>query len=144
MDRNRIQTLRRLNKLAIVAATLYGLMDFLWSWNPVAAAPYWLHRHEPVFRSSPQLFLGVIAEAINGWIAALSFVLIEPSLGGPSWRRGALFGLMIWGFWVISGTLSAHVWLDIPSSLSVVNVIFGLPKCLVIGCGVAWFFDHKR
>ncbi len=143
MDHNRIQTLSRLNKLAVVAATLYGLMDFLCSWNPVAAAPYLLHRHEPVFRSSPQLVLGVLAEAVNGWIAALSFSFIEPALAGSSWRRGTLFGLMIWGFWVISGTLSAYVWLDIPFSLAGINVIFGLPKCLAIGCGVAWFFDHK-
>ena len=90
-----------------------------------------------------QLALGVVAEAVNGWIAALSFSLIEPSIAGSFWRRGTLFGLMVWGFWIISGTFSAYVWLDIPLSLACVNVIFGLPKCLAIGVGVAWFFDRK-
>ena len=123
----------------MVAAALYGVADLVFSWNPIAAAPYVQHRHAPAFRRAPALDFGLVAEAVNGWIAALAFVLVEPALRGSPWRRGALFGMLVWGFWIVSGTMSVVVWLDVPDSVAAVNVAFGLPKCLVIGCGMAWF-----
>ncbi|MBI5631763.1 MAG: hypothetical protein HY921_12870 [Elusimicrobia bacterium] len=126
--------------LAATAGLAFGLLDFIFSWNPIAAAPYWTHHTEPAFRNPPALGLGFFAEAINGWVAAFAFILVEPALQGGWPRRGAQFGLILWGFWVLSGTLSVAVWLDIPTSLAVANIIFGLPKSMAIGICIsgAW------
>jgi hypothetical protein len=132
----------RLFALATAASVLFGVADLVFSWNPVAASPYLQNRHLPVFRSEPAFFFGLVAEGINGWIATLSFLLVEPALRGSVWRRGLSFGLMMWAFWVVSGTLSATVWLAVPSALAGMNVVFGLPKSLVIGCGVAWLWSR--
>ena len=127
----------RIVLLAGISGAIYGICDLVFSWNPLAAAPYVAHAHEAVFRSSPRLDVGFLAELVNGWIAALSYLVVGRALTGPAWRRGMIFGLGIWGFWVISGTFTASVWLAIPWSVSGANVIAGLPKCLAIGAGVA-------
>jgi hypothetical protein len=135
--------LNRLIRFAAFAtgvAVSYGLADLLFSWNPIAAAPYLAHRHEPVFRAVPAWLVGMVAEAANGWIAALAFGLVEPALHGSSLRRGALFGLVMWGFWVLSGTFSAYVWLNVPTTLAVTNMVFGLGKCLCLGGATAALF----
>ncbi|MBI4370866.1 MAG: hypothetical protein HY552_01065 [Elusimicrobia bacterium] len=119
------------------ATILFAIADFVFSWNPLAVAPYAAHRHEAAFRSLPLLDFGLWAEAINGLVASLSFRWIEPALNGSVWKRGSLFGLILWGFWVVSGTMTAFIWLNIPTSLAAANLIFGLPKCLAIGCGIA-------
>ena len=129
----------RLAVLASVAAVLFALADALFSWNPVMAAIYRACAREPVFRHPPALGFGFAAEIINGWIAVLAFILIEPGLARSSWRKGILFGLILWGFWVVSGTMSATVWLALPWQVALANVAFGLPKCLFIGCGIAWY-----
>ena len=104
----------------------------------LAAAPYLAHAHEPVFREAPRLFdVGFLAEIVNGWIATLSYLVVGRALTGAAWRRGLLFGLGIWGFWVVSGTFTVSVWVAIPWSVAVANVIAGLPKCLASGAGVA-------
>lgn len=134
--------LERLVGLAVVASLLYGAADLIFSWNPIAAQPYLANRHLPVFRHEPAYLLGFVAEGINGWIAALAFIVIEAALGGSPWRRGLLFGLLIWGFWVLAGTFSATVWLEVPLMLATANVVFGLPKSLVIGWAIAWWWHR--
>lgn len=124
-------------RLWLTTSLLFVIADILFSWNPLAAVPYLAHRHETVFRASPLLAHGLWIEALNGLIAALSYRLLESALQGSVWRRGALFGLVMWGFWVVSGTLSAYVWLDIPTSVALGNTLFGLPKCVFIGCGMS-------
>jgi hypothetical protein len=128
----------RLIALAAVAAAAFGVCDLAFSWNPLAAAPYLSRRAEPVFRAEPAYALGFAAECGNGWIAALAFVAVEPALRGSPWRRGAVFGAIAWGFWVVSGTFTASVWLAVPAPLALANVAFGLPKCVTIGVTVAW------
>jgi hypothetical protein len=132
----------RFVKLWTAAGLLFGAADFLFSWNPIAAAPYLAHRSEPVFRAFPLIGFGMIAENINGLISASAFLLIGRLIPGSVARRGILFGLMMWGFWVVSGTMSAFATLNLPASVALANVLFGLPKCLAIGCGIAWT-DHK-
>jgi hypothetical protein len=132
----------RLVALAVVAALLYGAADLIFSWNPIAAQPYLVNQHLPVFRAEPAFLLGFVAEGINGWVSALTFTLIEGALLGSPWKRGLLFGLIIWGLWVLSGTLSVAVWLDVPPKLSLMNVIFGLPKSLAIAWGISWFWHR--
>jgi len=124
--------------LATAAAIIYGIADLVFSWNPIAAAPYLAHRREPVFRDPPALMVGFFAEALNGWISSLAFFVLEPALAGSPWRRGTVFGLVVWGFWVFSGTATSFVWLAIPWSLALTNLFFGLLKCLSIGCAIAW------
>jgi hypothetical protein len=131
-------TLPRFAALAVLSSWLYGLCDFVFSWNPLAAAPYHWHRSELVFRAVPALAFGTLAEGVNGLIAATAFVAVFRRVPGSPWRQGLALGLTAWGFWVISGTMSATVWLDVPWSLAAANVAFGLPKCLCIGWGVAW------
>jgi hypothetical protein len=88
----------RLVALASVAALLFAVADFVFFWNPIAAAPYLDHRHDPVFRASPLLGLfGLAAETVNGWIAALAYLAMRPR-GEFWWSRAARFGLCLWGF----------------------------------------------
>ncbi len=128
--------------MAFFAPGLFGLCDLLFSWNPLAAAPYLAHRAEPLFRAPPALAFGVFAELVNGTIAALAFAAWGRRVPGSPWRRGAIFGATWFGFWVVSGTMSAYVWLAIPDSLALANVAFGLPKCLALGVALAWLWGR--
>jgi hypothetical protein len=123
--------------LASAGAAIFGVCDLAFSWNPLARLAYLAHAHEPVFRAAPLLSLGFLAECANGWIAALAYGAVAPALAGPSWRRGLIFGVGMWGFWVVSGTFTAAVWLAVPWSVAASNVAFGLPKCLAIGALIA-------
>lgn len=131
----------RFTRLWLAAVVCFALADLAFSWNPLAAAPYLARRHAPVFRDAPALVFGVFAEVLNGLIAALAFLWVAR---GRGWRDGLLFGLLMWGFWVVSGTMSACVWLDLPASVAIANVAFGLPKCLAIGLGIAWAHSRGR
>lgn len=133
--------MRRLRELAILAfgaSVLFGVCDFVFSWNPLAAAPYWEHRASPVFRARPLYELGMVAEGINGLVAAAAFLLVRPALPASPRRAGLRFGLVLWAFWVVSGTMSAMVWLEVPRGLAAMNILFGLPKCVAIAIGIAW------
>lgn len=130
----------RFAALAATLAAAFGACDLLFSWNPLAAAWYLAHRASPAFRPLPALALGVVAEALNGLVAAGAFVAVERGLGGSPWRRGAVFGAVLWGFWVVAGTLTAAVWLAVPAPVAIANIAFGLPKCLAIGWATAWFW----
>ncbi len=121
----------------LFVSLLFAVADFIFSWNPVAAGPYFAVRHLPAFRLAPLFELGFAAELVNGAIALWAFRRIRPALTGTVLANGSIFGLLVWGFWVVSGTLSAFIWLDIPASLAAVNLLFGLPKCLFIGVGIA-------
>ncbi len=131
-------TLLRFAAFAVLASWLYGVCDLVFSWNPLAAAPYEWHRAEPVFRAVPALVFGTFAEGVNGFIAAAAFAAVFRRVPGSPWRQGLALGLTAWAFWVVSGTMSTAVWLNVPWSLAAANVAFGFPKCLCIGWGVAW------
>ena len=136
--------LLRFIKLWVAASVLFGLADFIFSWNPLAAAPYLAHRTEPIFRAVPFLKFGIIVEDINGFISSIAYLSIGRTIEGAPIRRGCVFGLMIWGLWVVSGTMSAFVWLNVPVSLALANVLFGLPKCIAIGSGIAWTWSRLQ
>ena len=142
--RTRLASAIRFIKLWAAAGALYGAADLIFSWNPIAAAPYLAHRAEPVFRAFPLLGFGAVAENINGLVSASAFLLVGRSIEGSVVRRGGLFGLMAWGFWVVSGTMSAYATLNLPASVALMNALFGLPKCLAIGCGIAWVDGKLR
>ncbi len=135
------KTLFRFVVFASGVAAAYGLCDLIFSWNPLAAAPFFAHRTNPVFRAEPLLFLGGLAEIVNGYVCALSFCLVQASLPGTTLRRGLLFGLVIFGFWVLSGTFSAAVWLNLPPGLIAANIAFGFPKCLAIGAVTSFLWS---
>ncbi len=134
---------KRFLRVAFFAPGLFALCDFVFSWNPLAAAPYLAHRAEPVFRAVPALTFGTLAEGVNGLIAALAFAAWGARVPGSPWRRGLVFGLTWFGFWVVSGTMSAYVWLAVPDSLALANVACGLPKCLALGAALSWLWGRE-
>ena len=140
--KNRLSAVIRFIQLWVAASVLFAVSDFVFSWNLLAAAPYFAHRADPIFRVVPFLKFGMIAEDINGLVSSLAFMFVGRSIEGSIVRRGGLFGLTMWGFWVLSGTMSAFVWLDVPASVALTNVAFGLPKCLAIGWGIAWAWNR--
>jgi hypothetical protein len=130
----------RVVELWLWSALVFAFADLLFSWNPIAAAPYLLHRADPAFRDVPAYAFGLAAELINGAVVALAFLAVERGLHGSPTRRGVLFGSVLWGFWVVSGTMSTYVWMELPVSVAVANILFGLPKSLLIGLGAARFW----
>lgn len=132
----------RVAMLASIASIAYGICDLVFSWNPLAAAPWLAHRAEPAFRAHPALAVGFVTECANGWIATLAFLLVEKSLPRALLRRALAFGAVVWGLWVVSGTATAYVWLDLPPSLALANLAFGLPKCVCIAGAIA--LAHAR
>jgi hypothetical protein len=90
----------------------------------------------------PAYLAGFFAEGVNGLIATLAFLVVEKGLSRARWRRACGFAWLLWGFWIVSGTASAFVWLDLPTSLALVNLAFGIPKCFCI----AWVLTllHSR
>lgn len=87
---------------------------------------------------------GLIFELINGFMLALIYALIHPSLPGQGWKKGISYGLIVWGLRVVMWAFSTYMMFDIPTVSIVITVVTGLIEVLILGTVIAVIYTDKR
>lgn len=80
---------------------------------------------------------GLIFELINGFMLALIFAVIHPSLPGQGWAKGISYGLLVWGLRVVMWAFSTYLMFDVPATSIAVTVATGLVEVLILGVAIA-------
>jgi hypothetical protein len=80
---------------------------------------------------------GLIFELINGFMLAVIYAVIHPSLPGRGWKKGISYGLLVWGLRVVMGAFSTYMMTDMPPILIAINVVTGLIEVLILGIVIA-------
>jgi len=75
---------------------------------------------------------GLIFELINGFMLAVIYAVIHPSLPGRGWKKGISYGLLVWGLRAVMGAFSTYMMTDTPPILIVINVVTGLIEVLIL------------
>jgi hypothetical protein len=76
---------------------------------------------------------GLIFELINGFILAVIYAVIHPSLPGQGWKKGISYGLLVWGLRVVMGAFSTYMMTDVPPASIAITVVTGLIEVLILG-----------
>jgi hypothetical protein len=80
---------------------------------------------------------GLIFEVVNGFMLALIYAIIQPSLPGRGWQKGLSYGLLVWGLRVVMWAFSTYMMTDMSPILIVITVITGLIEVLILGIVIA-------
>ncbi len=76
--------------------------------------------------------LGLIFELINGFMLAVIYAVIHPSLPGRGWKKGISYGLLVWGLRVVMGAFSTYMMTDMSPILIAITVVTGLIEVLIL------------
>jgi len=80
---------------------------------------------------------GLIFELINGFMLAVIYTVIHPSLPGRDWKKGISYGFLVWGLRVVMGAFSTYMMTDMPPILIAITVVTGLIEVLILGIVIA-------
>jgi len=80
---------------------------------------------------------GLIFELINGFMLAVIYAVIHPSLPGRGWKKGISYGLLVWGLRVLMGAFSTYMMTDTSPILIAITVVTGLIEVLILGIVIA-------
>jgi len=80
---------------------------------------------------------GLIFELINGFMLAVIYAVIHPSLPGRGWKKGISYGLLVWGLRVVMGAFSTYMMTDMSPTLIAITVVTGLIEVLILGIVIA-------
>ena len=75
---------------------------------------------------------GLVFELINGFMLAVIYAVIHPSLPGRGWKRGISYGLLVWGLRVVMGAFSTYMVTDTPPILIAITVVTGLIEVMIL------------
>ena len=75
---------------------------------------------------------GLIFELINGFMLAVIYAVIHPSLPGRGWKKGFSYGLLVWGLRVVMGAFSTYMMTDTSRILIAITVVTGLIEVLIL------------
>jgi hypothetical protein len=125
----------RAASLFLVAALAHLALDWLSSRSSWTTPPHLQLSYAPelVREMLTPLSVGIAASGVNGAIAAIALLAVDPWAGSAPGRRIVRLGLLIWGFWLLSDGLLALVWLSAPWSLVLGGLAAGLPRSLAVG-----------
>jgi len=80
---------------------------------------------------------GLIFELINGFMLAVIYAVIHPSLPGQGWKKGISYGLLVWGLRVVMWAFSTYMMTDMSPILIAITVVTGLIEVLILGVVIA-------
>jgi len=80
---------------------------------------------------------GLIFELINGFMLAVIYAVIHPSLPGRGWKKGISYGVLVWGLRVVMGAFSTYMMTDMSPILIAITVVTGLIEVLILGIVIA-------
>jgi hypothetical protein len=75
---------------------------------------------------------GFIFELVNGFMLAVIYAVIHPSLPGRGWKKGISYGLLVWGLRVVMGAFSTHMMTDMSPILIAITGVTGLIEVLIL------------
>ena len=80
---------------------------------------------------------GLIFEVVNGFMLAVIYAVVHPSLPGEGWVKGLSYGLLVWGLRVVMGAFSTYMMFDVRATSIVITAFTGLIEVLVLGVAIA-------
>jgi hypothetical protein len=75
---------------------------------------------------------GLIFELINGFMLAVIYAVIYPSLPGRGWKKGVSYGLLVWGLRVVMGAFSTYIVTDTHPISIAITVVTGLIEVMIL------------
>jgi hypothetical protein len=91
-----------------------------------------------------KMMIGPVFELINGFMLAVIYAVIHPSLPGWGWKKGISYGLMVWGLRVVMGAFSTYMMTDMAPVSIVINVVTGLIEVLILCIVIAVIYYGAR
>jgi hypothetical protein len=124
---------KRLLVAGIVASVLFLVLDAVlgMAGGFVGAQVFGLPFEQPSGIEAKMKF-GLIFELINGFMLAVIYAVIHPSLPGRGWKKGISYGLLVWGLRVVMGAFSTHMMTDMSPILIAITVVTGLFEVLIL------------
>lgn len=117
---------------SIAGGLLFGLMDGLINANPLAVRLYAVFK--PIARTTINAPAGLVVDLVYGFILAGLFLVLYPSLPGPTgWVKGLTYGLLVWFFRVVMGVISQWMMYTLPVDALLYTLAAGLLEMLVLG-----------
>jgi hypothetical protein len=84
-----------------------------------------------------KMMIAPVFELINGFMLAVIYAVIHPSLPGRGWKKGISYGLIVWGLRVVMWAFSTYMMTDMAPVLIVINGVTGLIEVLILGIVIA-------
>jgi hypothetical protein len=124
---------KRLVVAGIVASVLFLVLDMglgtAGGW--IGAEVFGLPVEQPPGFEAKVKF-GLIFELINGFMLAVIYAVIHPSLPGQRWEKGISYGLLVWGLRVVMGAFSTYMVTDTHPILIAITAVTGLIEVMIL------------
>jgi hypothetical protein len=136
---------KRLIVAGIVASVLFLVLDAVLgtAGGVIGAQVFGLSVEQPSGIEAKMKF-GLIFELINGFMLAVIYAVIHPSLPGRGWKKGISYGLIVWGLRVVMWAFSTYMMTDMAPVSIVINVVTGLIEVLILGIVIAVVYKARR
>ena len=136
---------KRLIVAGIVASVLFLVLDAVlgMAGGFIGAQVFGLSVEQPPGIEAKMKF-GLIFELINGFMLAVIYAVIHPSLPGRGWKKGLSYGLIVWGLRVVMWAFSTYMMTDMAPVSIAINVVTGLIEVLILGIVIAVTYKARR
>ena len=124
---------KRLLVAGIVVSVLFLVLDMVLgtAGGFIGAQVFGLPVEQPPGFEAKVKF-GLIFELINGFMLAMIYAVIHPSLPGQGWKKGISYGLLVWGLRVVMGAFSTYMMTDTSPILIAITVVTGLIEVMIL------------
>jgi hypothetical protein len=135
---------KRLLVAGIVASVLFLVLDAIlgMAGGLIAAQVFGVPFNQPPGIEA-KMMIGFVFELINGFMLAVIYAVIHPSLPGQGWKKGISYGLIVWGLRVVMWAFSTYMMTDMPPALIVITVVTGLIEVLILGVVIAVIYRGR-
>jgi hypothetical protein len=136
---------KRLVVAGIVASVLFLVLDMVLgtAGGFIGVQVFGLPFEQPPGFEAKMKF-GLIFELVNGFMLAVIYAVIHPSLPGRGWKKGISYGLIVWGLRVVMWAFSTYMMTDMAPVSIVINGVTGLIEVLILGIVIAVIYKARR
>jgi hypothetical protein len=136
---------KRLIVAGIVASVLFLVLDAVlgMAGGFIGAQVFGLPFEQPPGIEAKMKF-GLVFELINGFMLAVIYAVIHPSLPARGWKKGISYGLIVWGLRVVMWAFSTYMMTDMAPVSIAINVVTGLIEILILGIVIAVIYEARR
>jgi len=136
--------IKRLLVAGIAASVLFLILDMFFgtAGGFIGAQIFGLPFEQPPGIEA-KMTLGLVFELINGFMLAVIYAVIHPSLPGRGWKKGISYGLIVWGLRVVMWAFSTYMMTDMSPILIAITVFTGLIEVLILGIVIAAIYKDE-